>query len=75
VIVTVEDNGIGMSEATQRKLFEPFFTTKKLGKGTGLGISISYGIVKDYDGSIAIQSTKGVGTVFTITFPAVKNAV
>ncbi len=69
VVVTVEDNGIGMSEEVKRKIFEPFFTTKKIGKGTGLGVSISYGIVKDYDGSIAIDSRKGQGTRFIITFP------
>jgi len=69
VIVTVEDNGIGMSEKVQSKLFEPFFTTKKVGRGTGLGVSISYGIVKDYDGKIDIQSREGHGTTFTLSFP------
>jgi histidine kinase len=49
---------------------EPFFTTKKIGKGTGLGVSISYGIIKDYDGTIEIESEVGKGTTFIITFPA-----
>jgi signal transduction histidine kinase len=70
VVVTVTDNGIGMSKETREKLFEPFFTTKKIGKGTGLGVSISYGIIKDYEGTIDIESQVGCGTTFTLTFPA-----
>lgn len=70
VVVTVSDNGIGMSRETREKLFEPFFTTKKIGKGTGLGVSISYGIIKDYQGTIDIESQAGRGTTFTLTFPA-----
>jgi PAS domain S-box-containing protein len=69
VVVVVTDNGVGMSEEVKNKLFEPFFTTKKVGKGTGLGVSISYGIIKDYDGAIEIDSRVGEGTTFTLTFP------
>jgi len=69
VVATVTDNGMGMSDDVKDKLFEPFFTTKDVGKGTGLGISISYGIVKDYKGTIDVESVPMEGTTFTLTFP------
>lgn len=69
VVAEVADTGIGMPEHVKNKLFEPFFTTKKTGKGTGLGTSISYGIVKDYDGQIEVESAPGKGTTFRLTFP------
>ena len=74
VVVTVADSGIGMSSEVMAKLFEPFFTTKKVGKGTGLGVSISYGIVQDYDGIIDIDSRVGEGTTFTLRFPGIRNS-
>ncbi|MFO7558227.1 MAG: PAS domain S-box protein [Desulfobacterales bacterium] len=70
VSVTVSDTGAGMSDQVQEKIFEPFFTTKETGKGTGLGVSISYGIIKDYDGKIEVNSTVDAGTSIKITFPA-----
>jgi len=72
VIAKVSDTGMGMSEAVKRKIFEPFFTTKETGKGTGLGTSISFGIVKDYGGIIEIESVEGNGACFTLKFPIIE---
>ena len=74
VYVKVIDTGTGMSEDVKNKIFEPFYTTKKVGKGTGLGVSISYGIVQDYKGSIEIESELGKGTTFTLKFPPASEA-
>ena len=65
----IQDNGCGMSEQTRQKVFDPFFTTKEVGKGTGLGMSISYGILKKMHAEVSIQSELGKGTEFTITIP------
>jgi two-component system NtrC family sensor kinase len=69
VVVTVEDDGIGMSAETLQQIFEPFFTTKRQGEGTGLGLSITYGIVKRLGGEIDVMSAPGQGTTFTVTIP------
>lgn len=69
IILTVSDNGIGMTENVKKNIFDPFFTTKRKKGGTGLGLSISYGIVKDHNGEIEVDSKVGQGTKFTIRFP------
>jgi histidine kinase len=69
VIIEVHDTGIGIPHGIRARIFEPFFTTKKMGDGTGIGLSISYGIVKDFGGRIQVQSDPGRGACFKITFP------
>ena len=69
VALTVSDNGSGIPKNILDKVFEPFFTTKEVGSGMGLGLSISYGIVKDYNGDIDVQSKENQGTTVKLTFP------
>ncbi|SKA74344.1 histidine kinase [Paucidesulfovibrio gracilis DSM 16080] len=69
VYAEVEDNGPGIPEMVRAKIFEPFFTTKETGQGMGLGLAITYGIVKDYGGDIHIEGEEGSGTVFRVMFP------
>jgi two-component system cell cycle sensor histidine kinase/response regulator CckA len=72
VMLSMSDNGIGMSRVTQEHIFEPFYTTKGPGKGTGLGLAMVYGIVKGHGGNIVCQSKPGEGTVFRIYFPVIE---
>ena len=69
VVAEVSDTGAGMSEDTLQRVFEPFFTTKPAGEGTGLGLSVSYGIIEAHNGTITVDSAAGRGTTFRIVLP------
>ena len=71
ILVTVSDNGEGMTKEIIEKCFDPFFTAKPIGKGTGLGLSTTYGIIKSHDGLISVESKPNAGTTFKIQFPLV----
>lgn len=71
-IITFTDTGSGISEGNLNKIFEPFFTTKSQGRGTGLGLWVSYGIIKSFQGNLEVQSNTGLGTTFTIKLPVEK---
>lgn len=69
VMIAFSDTGSGIDEASLPYIFDPFFTTKPIGHGTGLGLSTTFGVVKQHEGSIDVQSRPGVGTTFTLYFP------
>ncbi|MBQ0755985.1 MAG: GHKL domain-containing protein [Amphritea sp.] len=69
IIIRIKDNGSGMDEQVCKKIFDPFFTTKPVGQGTGMGLSIVYGIIKDHNGTINVKSAQGKGTCFEISLP------
>ncbi|MDH3495018.1 MAG: ATP-binding protein, partial [Acidobacteriota bacterium] len=69
VQIDIIDTGIGISREDISKIFEPFFTTKEVGKGTGLGLAVCYGIITDHEGRLSVRSNVGKGTTFTISLP------
>jgi two-component system NtrC family sensor kinase len=74
VEVAIADTGSGIPEAILPKIFDPFFTTKPVGKGTGLGLAVSYGIVQQHGGRIEVVSRVGEGTTFTLFLPVDRKA-
>jgi len=69
VVVSIKDNGVGMTEEVKTHIFDPFFTTKAVGEGTGLGLAIVYGIIQDHHGRITTESAVGLGSDFKIILP------
>jgi two-component system NtrC family sensor kinase len=70
VLIEVSDTGVGIAQENLAKIFDPFFTTKEIGRGTGLGLAVCYGIVTEHGGRLDVQSVTGKGTTFTISLPA-----
>jgi len=69
VIVDISDTGTGISEQNIKRIFDPFFTTKDIGKGTGLGLAVTYGIIQEHGGRIFVDSDTGKGTHFRVKLP------
>jgi signal transduction histidine kinase len=74
MLIEVSDNGPGIAPEHLDKLFDPFFTTKDIGEGTGLGLSVSYGIIQEHGGEIHVESEPGLFTRFTIYLPVKQQA-
>lgn len=68
-VITISDTGEGMPQDTLQRIFDPFFSTKEVGQGTGLGLYVVYGIIKEHKGAIRVESTPGEGTTFFIRLP------
>jgi PAS domain S-box-containing protein len=71
--LTVKDTGVGMEPGIMKRVFEPFFTTREVGKGSGMGLAVVYGIVRDLQGTITVESEAGKGSTFRVTLPKVKS--
>jgi signal transduction histidine kinase len=73
VLITIEDDGHGIEERDREHIFDPFYTTKPVGQGTGLGLYISFEIVRWHGGTIDVESNPGMGSKFTIELPALNS--
>lgn len=73
--IEIEDTGIGIPLENINKVFDPFFTTKSVGEGTGLGLAVSYNIIRDHSGAISVKSEPGHGSVFSIVLPTINNKI
>jgi two-component system NtrC family sensor kinase len=69
VVIRIQDDGCGIAEADIERIFDPFFTTRPVGEGTGLGLALCYQIVRNHNGSIEVESERGVGTVLSVNLP------
>jgi two-component system NtrC family sensor kinase len=74
ILVEVSDTGVGIPPENMMKIFDPFFTTKDVGRGTGLGLAVCYGILSEHGGRLDVRSTVGAGTTFTITLPVASDS-
>jgi len=72
IVIEVQDTGFGIEPENMSKIFEPFFTTKEIGKGTGLGLAVCYGVITEHQGRLSVRSNVGVGTTFSIFLPIQK---
>ena len=75
IVLSVSDTGCGMAEETLDRIFDPYYTTKEKGRGTGLGLAVIHGIVKEYHGLIQVESTPGQGSTFTVSLPAMADPI
>jgi two-component system NtrC family sensor kinase len=74
VEISITDTGSGIAPENVERIFDPFFTTKEVGHGTGLGLSVSYGIIQTHQGDISVSSVPGTGTRFTVTLPTTRES-
>jgi signal transduction histidine kinase len=74
-VVKIGDTGVGIPESERGHIFDPFFTTKQEGEGTGMGLSIVYGIVRNHGGTIRVDSREGAGTTFVMIFPTCQSSM